>query len=52
MAAGGTAHTGAWPLVPGLADALGAAMPWVVAAFVLCALLCPALPRRAVERPE
>ncbi|MFD0413697.1 MFS transporter [Streptomyces sp. NPDC127108] len=36
----------------GLTDALGAAMPWVVAAFALCALLCPALPRRAVERPE
>ncbi|WP_405654154.1 MFS transporter [Streptomyces sp. RK9] len=36
----------------GLTDALGAAMPWVVAVFVLCALLCPALPRRAVERPE
>ncbi|MGW2564033.1 MFS transporter [Streptomyces sp. NPDC001514] len=31
----------------GLTDALSTAMPWVVAAFVLCALLCPALPRTA-----
>lgn len=34
----------------GPTDALSAAMPWVVAAFVLCAALCPALPRRAVAQ--
>ncbi|WP_431045913.1 MFS transporter [Streptomyces sp. P1-3] len=31
----------------GLTDALSAAMPWVITAFVLCAALCPALPRTA-----
>ncbi|MGW7363567.1 MFS transporter [Streptomyces sp. NPDC054841] len=31
----------------GLTDALSTAMPWVVAAFVLCAVICPALPRTA-----
>ncbi|EPH42252.1 MFS transporter [Streptomyces aurantiacus] len=36
----------------GLTDALGAAMPWVVAGFALCAALCLALPRRAVAHAE
>ncbi|GGO50461.1 MFS transporter [Streptomyces lasiicapitis] len=36
----------------GLTDALGAAMPWVVAGFALCAVLCLALPRRAVAHAE
>ncbi|MFG2130301.1 MFS transporter [Streptomyces sp. NPDC048751] len=30
----------------GPTDALNAAMPWVTAAFILCATLCTALPRR------
>ncbi|MFD7440348.1 MFS transporter [Streptomyces sp. NPDC059909] len=36
--------------VGGPTDALSTAMPWVVAAFVLCAALCPALPRTAVSQ--
>lgn len=32
----------------GLTDALSAAMPWVAAGFGLRAVLCLALPRRAV----
>ncbi|MFD8387664.1 MFS transporter [Streptomyces sp. NPDC059680] len=33
----------------GMTGALGAAMPWVTGAFVVCAGLCAALPRRAVS---
>ncbi|MEU6764429.1 MFS transporter [Streptomyces sp. NPDC046853] len=36
----------------GLTQALTAAMPWVVGGFVLCAVLCPALPRKALLRVE
>lgn len=36
----------------GPTEALGAAMPWVVGGFVLCAALCAALPRRAVTGHE
>ncbi|MBO1333507.1 MFS transporter [Streptomyces sp. VRA16 Mangrove soil] len=36
----------------GLTHALTVAMPWVVAGFVLCALLCTALPRKAVIRDD
>jgi EmrB/QacA subfamily drug resistance transporter len=32
----------------GFTDALTGAMPWVIGGFVLCALLCAALPRTAV----
>ncbi|MEV5436318.1 MFS transporter [Streptomyces sp. NPDC052682] len=33
----------------GLTEALTAAMPWVTGGFLLCAALCAALPRRAVD---
>jgi len=36
----------------GLTRALSGAMPWVMAAFVLCAALCRGLPRRAVAAQE
>ncbi|RFU87121.1 MFS transporter [Streptomyces triticagri] len=36
----------------GLTDALGAAMPWVIAGFAVCALLCLALPRTAIAAHE
>ncbi|SDK09875.1 MFS transporter [Streptomyces indicus] len=36
----------------GLTEALSAAMPWVVAGFVLSALLCLGLPRKAVAAHE
>ncbi|MET7361414.1 MFS transporter [Streptomyces sp. NPDC005562] len=36
----------------GPTDALGAAMPWVAAGFGLCAVLCLALPGRAVVAAE
>ncbi|MEV8019465.1 hypothetical protein AB0O76_24580 [Streptomyces sp. NPDC086554] len=59
VAASSERHTGAWLLVPGLVVAgagLGrhssAAMPWVAAGFALWAVLCPALPRRAVTQSE
>ncbi|MEI5100000.1 MFS transporter [Streptomyces sp. PmtG] len=35
------------PAGGGLTDALGAALPWVIAGFLACAALCAALPRRA-----
>ncbi|KUN86717.1 hypothetical protein AQJ66_10625 [Streptomyces bungoensis] len=36
-------------LAEGWGAGLTVAMPWVVAAFVLCAALCAALPRRAAH---
>lgn len=36
----------------GLTQAIGAAMPWVAAGFALCAVLCLALPRKALVRVE
>jgi hypothetical protein len=33
----------------GLTGALTASMPWVVGGFVVCAMLCAALPRRAAD---
>ncbi|MFI6940909.1 MFS transporter [Streptomyces sp. NPDC050418] len=36
----------------GLTDALSSAMPWVVAGFVLSALLCLGLPRKAIAAHE
>ncbi|MCX4667899.1 MFS transporter [Streptomyces sp. NBC_01381] len=36
----------------GLTEALGTAMPWVAAGFALCAVLCLALPKRAVAPAE
>ncbi|GHF89642.1 MFS transporter [Streptomyces griseosporeus] len=36
----------------GLTDALTSVMPWVTAAFLVCAGLCVALPRRAVAHQE
>ncbi|MEV0319575.1 MFS transporter [Streptomyces sp. NPDC050658] len=36
----------------GLTGALDAAMPWVAAGFVLCAVLCLALPRHAAAQAE
>ncbi|MFI5682672.1 MFS transporter [Streptomyces sp. NPDC051636] len=36
----------------GLTEALGSAMPWVTGGFLVCAVLCAALPRRAVAGHE
>ncbi|MEV5143138.1 hypothetical protein AB0L14_01495 [Streptomyces sp. NPDC052727] len=33
----------------GLGGALAGAMPWVLGVFVVCGVLCAALPRRAVS---
>lgn len=46
----GTVFFGA--VAEGPSEALARAMPWVVAAFVVCGVLCAALPRRAVPEHE